>query len=158
MQLTISISEARASADPQAVLVTYSLGSCVGMTMYDPQARVGGILHCQLPTSTLDAQKAAKCPAMFADTGFKYLLDEMLKLGASKKRVRVRIAGAAQMLNDAGVFDIGRRNHAAIRKILWQQGMFLESEHVGGSVPRTLYLSVADGAVMIKAGTETIRL
>lgn len=158
MQLTISISDARVSADPEDVLVTYSLGSCIGLTLYDPKTQVGGMLHFQLPTSTLDAERAKKNPLMFADTGFAHLLGELTANGAEKRRLKVRMAGAAQMLNDSKLFDIGRRNHAAMRKLLWQHGMFIDAEHVGGSVPRTMYLALADGSVTLKMGGETIAL
>jgi chemotaxis protein CheD len=158
VQLTVNISDAKVSADPQVVLATYSLGSCIGLTLYDPQTKVGGMLHFQLPTSTIDAARAAQNPFMFADTGFAHLLHDLVVSGAEKKRLKVRLAGAAQMLNDAKLFDIGRRNHTALRKILWQHGMFVEAEHVGGSAPRTMYLAVADGSVTLKMGQETISL
>jgi len=140
------------------VLATYSLGSCIGVTLWDFKARVGGMLHFQLPTSTLDAQRAKQNPLMFADTGFAHLLEEMIRNGADKKLLKVRMAGAAQMLNDSKIFDIGRRNHAAMRKILWQHGLFIDAEHIGGSLPRTMYLSIADGSVTLKMNGETILL
>jgi chemotaxis protein CheD len=108
------------------------------------------MLHYQLPTSTADVERAKRSPLMFADTGMEVLLAELASAGASPKRLRVTVAGAAQMLNDAGLFNIGKRNHAAIRKILWQKGMFIESEEVGGTSPRNLYLPIADGNAQIK--------
>ncbi|HEY1628803.1 MAG TPA: chemotaxis protein CheD [Tepidisphaeraceae bacterium] len=158
MQLTVNISDAKVSSDPSVVLATYSLGSCIGVTLWDSKIKVGGMLHFQLPTSTIDAQRAQQNPLMFADTGFAALLEEMIRKGADKKRMKVRMAGAAQMLNDSKIFDIGRRNHAAMRKILWQHGMFIDAEHVGGSAPRTMYLNVADGSVTLKMGSETIAI
>jgi chemotaxis protein CheD len=158
VQVTVNISDAKVSADPQVVLATYSLGSCIGVAVHDPVTKVGGMLHFQLPSSTIDAERARQNPLMFADTGFAHLLDEIVRSGADKRRLKVRLAGAAQMLNDAKLFDIGRRNHAAMRKILWQHGMFIEAEHVGGSTPRTMYLAVADGSVKLKMGQETIAL
>jgi chemotaxis protein CheD len=157
-QVIVNISDAKVSSDASVTLVTYSLGSCIGVTIYDPQQHVGGMLHFQLPTSTLDAGRAKDNPLMFADTGFKALLDEVLRSGGEKKRLKVKMAGAAQMLNDANIFDIGRRNHAAMRKILWQHGLFIEAEHIGGTSPRTMYLSIADGSVAIKMGQEMLAL
>jgi chemotaxis protein CheD len=154
----VNISDAKVSTDPSVVLATYSLGSCIGVTLWDPKIKVGGMLHFQLPTSEIDAQRAKQNPRMFADTGFASLLEEMLSKGADKKRMKVRIAGAAQMLNDSTFFDIGRRNHAAMRKILWEHGMFIDAEHIGGSAPRTMYLAVADGTVTLKMGSETIAI
>jgi chemotaxis protein CheD len=155
MTITINVSDARASADPADTLVTYSLGSCIGVCLYDPVARVAGLLHYQLPTSTMDPAKADNNPFMFADTGMNALLPMMETLGAHKRRLKVKLAGGAAMLNDASSFNIGKRNHAAIRKILWQHGMFIETEEVGGSAPRTVYLRVADGSLTIKSGGAT---
>ena len=157
-QVIVNISDAKVSSDPEVALVTYSLGSCIGVTVYDPKVRVGGMLHFQLPTSTLDAQRAQAAPLMFADTGFKALLDEVLRNGGDKKRLKIKMAGAAQMLNDANIFDIGRRNHAAMRKVLWQHGLFIEAEHIGGTAPRTMFLNIADGAVSIKMNQQLLAL
>src|SRR5262245_58764352 len=98
MQLTVNICDAQVSADPDVVLATYSLGSCIGLTLYDPKSRVGGMLHFQLPTSSMDTDRARQNPLMFADTGFAHLLDQMVTSGGEKRRLKVRMAGAAQML------------------------------------------------------------
>lgn len=151
MNIVVNVSDARASADPADTIMTYSLGSCIGVCIYDPVAKVGGMLHFQLPTSTMDAARAAQAPLMFADSGMDRLLNDVGRMGAQKKRLKVKIAGGAQMLNDGGLFNIGRRNHASIRKVLWQHGLFLEGEDVGGGTPRNLYLQVSDGTVTCKA-------
>lgn len=155
MNIVVNISDAQASKQPQDVLVTYSLGSCIGVSVYDPVAKVGGMLHYQLPTSTLDTQRSRNNPNMFADTGMEQLLKQVEQLGANKKRLKVKLAGGAQMLNDAGLFNIGRRNHAAIRKVLWQHGLFVDGEDVGGSTPRNFYLHIADGTVVSKTQAES---
>lgn len=155
MQIIVNVSDARVSAESADVLVTYSLGSCIAVALYDPVRRIGGMLHYQLPTSSLDAARAQQNPHMFADTGMRSLLDAMSSAGAEKRRLKVHLAGAAQMLNDNKLFDIGRRNHAAIRKILWQLGLFIDGEDIGGTAPRNLYLGIADGAVTIKTAGLT---
>jgi chemotaxis protein CheD len=95
------------------------------------------MLHYQLPSGALDRDRAARQPAMFADTGTEYLLARMAAAGAVKRRLKVKLAGGAQMFDDGGVFNIGRRNHAAIRKVLWQHGLLIDGEDVGGSSPAT---------------------
>ena len=158
MNIIVNISDAQTSAKPDDTIVTYALGSCIGVALWDPVARVGGMLHFQLPTSTMDAQRAKDNPLMFADSGMDVLLDKMQAMGAQKKRMKVKLAGAAEMLNDAKVFNIGRRNHAAIRKVLWQHGMFIDKEDIGGSTPRNLYLHVADGTVSVRAQNKETKL
>ena len=158
MQITVGVSDAKASQTGEDVIVTYSLGSCIGVTLFDPVSKVAGMLHFQLPTSTLDANRAKEVPCMFADTGMGVLLSQLQALGANKKRLKAKIAGGAKMLNDSSTFDIGKRNHTAIRKVLWQHGLFLDGEDCGGSSPRTLYLNVADGTVVMKANGNSTNL
>jgi chemotaxis protein CheD len=155
VNIVVNVSDARVSQEAQDVLVTYALGSCIAVSVYDPVARCAGLLHYQLPTSSLDANRAQTNPCMFADTGLAFLLEEMTALGASPRRLQVKLAGGAEILDDKGVFSIGKRNHTAIRKILWQRGLLLKAERVGGSEPRTLYLHVGDGTTLIKSRGES---
>jgi chemotaxis protein CheD len=153
--ITVSVSDARASNDPADVLATYSLGSCIGVALYDSAAHIGGLLHFQLPSSTIDPARSVQNPLMFADTGMAHLLAAVEKMGANKRRLKVKLGGAAQMLNDNNLFNIGRRNHAAIRKVLWQHGLLIDGEDIGGNVPRNMYLNLADGSVQIKMAGKT---
>lgn len=150
MTIVVGVSDAKVSANAGDVLATYSLGSCIGVSVHDPHVKVTGLLHFQLPSAG-DPARAAQQPYMFADSGMSLLLNELAQLGAQPRRLRVRLAGAAKMFEDNGFFDIGRRNHAAIRKILWQRGMLVDSEHIGGTVPRTMFVKVADGSLVIRS-------
>ena len=158
MKLIVDISDARVSADTKDELITYSLGSCIGAALYDPVAKIGGMLHCRLPNARSDREKAQKRPFMFADSGMDLLLKKMIRLGAVKKRLKVKLAGGAQMMNDAKVFQIGKRNYAAVRQYLWKNGMFIDAEDVGGGAPRNLQLAIADGSVLIKTRGQSKNL
>ena len=159
MKVIVGVSDARVSAQPEDALLTFSLGSCIGVALYDIRAGIGGLLHFQLPSSaTSDPQRAREHPLMYADTGLKWLVDEMIRNGADRRRLKVRMAGGAKMFNDEGLFDIGRRNHAAVRKIMWQNGMFIDAEDVGGTFPRNMQLNIADGTLLIKRNEQTIHL
>ena len=149
-KIIIHVSDAKVSNNTNDVLVTYSLGSCIGICLYDAAIHAGGMLHYQLPDSKMDEQRAKEIPLMFADTGMKILIEKLLPLGVSKKRMQIKIAGGAKMDTGPKGFDIGKRNYLAIRKILWKNGMFIDAEDVGGFSPRTLYMSIADGAVTIR--------
>ena len=148
--IIVRISDSRVSNDPQVTLATHSLGSCIGVAAYDPVMRIGGMLHYQLPGSEISSSRAQHVPAMYADTGMTLLLNQMAALGADKRRLKIKLAGGARMLTGPDIFDIGRRNHTAVRKILWQQGLLIEAEEIGGTAARHLYLRIADGAVRIK--------
>ncbi|MDI9430162.1 MAG: chemotaxis protein CheD [Sedimentisphaerales bacterium] len=150
-RIVIDISDAKVSSDPSDVLVTYSLGSCIGVCLYDAVTRIGGMLHYQLPSSKMDEDRARSKPLMFADTGMALLLNKLTSMGANKKRMHVRLAGGAAMATGPQGFDIGKRNYLAIRKILWSNGMFINAEDVGGNAARNLYMDMADGTVTVRS-------
>ena len=151
MLRTIGISEMKVSNQPEDVLVTYSLGSCVGLTLFDPDVGVGGLIHCMLPLSRIDQAKAKANPEMFTDTGVPRLIQAVLDLGASRKRLIAKVAGGAAPLKDNGVFKIGERNYVVLRKILWKNNILIAGEEVGGTIARTMYLHLDCGRTMIKS-------
>jgi chemotaxis protein CheD len=156
-QIIVGVSDAKVSRDPSDVIVTYSLGSCIGVCLYDAVAHVGGMLHYQLPDSKSNPERAQENPFMFVDTGLKLLIRKLEALGAKKKLLHVKIAGGAAMNTGPKGFDIGKRNCLAIRKLLWKFGMFLDAEEIGGSSPRSLYLDLEDGTVSMRSnGREKI--
>jgi len=158
MDLTIDIADVRVSDDPRADLVTYSLGSCIGITIWDPKVRVGGMLHYMLPDSTLSPDKAKERPAMFADTGVPMLFRSAYELGAAKKRLIIKLAGGSSLLDDNGTFNIGKRNYVMLRKIFWKNGILIDSEHIRGSFSRTLRMNVGTGRVTVKIRGKEIEL
>jgi chemotaxis protein CheD len=159
MQVVVGVADMRVSNQQGEVLVTHALGSCIGVVIYDPTAKVGGILHFMLPDSNLDLGKAREHPHMFADTGLPLLFRECYRLGAQKSRLRVKVAGGSQVLGTREFFQIGRRNYAALRKIFLKNNVLIDKEDVGGTKARTLFLEMATGNVWIKImGQNTIEL
>ncbi|MCX8065355.1 MAG: chemotaxis protein CheD [Candidatus Hydrogenedentes bacterium] len=155
MWTTVNISDMKVSKNPEDVLITYSLGSCVGVTLYDPLQKIGGMIHCMLPLSKIDPVKAKEIPFMFVDTGLPLLLQTLLDMGADKKRIVAKVAGGAMLLNDDGIFRIGERNYIVVRKLLWKNNILISAEDVGGTVARTMILYINDGKTIIKsAGRE----
>jgi chemotaxis protein CheD len=150
MDLVVDIADVQVSADPNVSLVTYSLGSCMGVAVWDPQVGVGGLLHYMLPDSAIAPEKAKVSPAMFADSGIPRLFKSAYDLGASKKRMVVKVAGGSSLLGDSGTFNIGKRNYAVLRRIFWKNGILIDGEHVGGSISRTMRLDVGTGRVTIR--------
>ncbi|MBN1675500.1 MAG: chemotaxis protein CheD [Kiritimatiellae bacterium] len=146
------------SANPDDVLVTYSLGSCLGVTVHDPVRRIGGLIHCMLPLSKIDPAKAQERPCLFVDLGVPLLLKEMLNQGAHKEDFVIKVAGASSVLDNRGLFRIGERNYTVLRRILWKNGLLIAAEEVGGNVSRTLRLKIATGQVVLKAGGKEIEI
>ncbi len=158
MRIVVGVAEARLSSDPSSYIVTYSLGSCVAICIHDPVAQVGGMLHFMLPDSKLSPEKAAANPCMFADTGIPLLFREAYRLGADKARIAVKAVGGAQGRDATGLFEIGKRNIIAMRKIFWQNGVILGRSDLGGSIHRTATLEVGTGEVRIKMPGGSISL
>jgi len=154
LKQTVGISEMYVSNVIDDILVTYSLGSCIGLTLYDPVTHIGGLIHCMLPHSQTDANKAETNPCMFVDTGVAALLRSLFDRGAVRKNLIAKIAGGSNLLDDKEIFKIGERNHTMVRKILWKNDILIRGEDVGGSHPRTMSLQIADGKTFIRAGGE----
>jgi chemotaxis protein CheD len=150
--ITVGIADCQVSKDADATLVTHALGSCIAVVVHDSQAGVGGLLHLMLPESSLDPHKAKERPFMFADTGIPQLFHLAYALGAEKRRMSVRLIGGAQVMDPNGVFNIGKRNHLACRKILWMAGVMVQGEVVGGSISRTVRLMVGSGQLLWNTG------
>lgn len=151
----VGVSDMKVSNDPEAVLVTYSLGSCIGVSIYDPVAHVGGLLHFMLPDSKIAVEKARRNPCMFLDTGLSALFKKAYRYGAHKKHIIIKIAGGAQVMDDVGFFNIGRRNYIALQEIINRNGLTIAAEHIGGNLNRTMRLEIATGRVYLKVpGTK----
>lgn len=149
--LIVGISDIKISNASDDVIITYALGSCIGISVYDPVAKVGGLLHYMLPDSTLDEKKAKDNPAMFADTGIPTLFKACYRLGAEKKRMIVKAAGGASILDDTNFFRIGQKNIMAMRKIFWKNNVMLASEDTGANHNRTVRLEMATGKTFIRS-------
>jgi chemotaxis protein CheD len=150
MALVIGVADMAVSSKAEETLITYSLGSCIAVITYDPVARVGGVLHFMLPEASMDMEKARQKPAMFADSGIPLLFKQSYQLGATKRATIVKVAGGSQIMDENGVFNIGKRNYLAMRKILWRNNVMIAAEHVGGNVNRTVRLEIATGRVLMK--------
>ena len=133
------------------IIITYALGSCIGITFYDPVIKLGGLLHIMLPS-----RSDANDPKVFkyADTGIKETLRQLEAKGASRSRVTVKIAGGAKMFEIAGgsgLGNIGQRNIESVHAILKRDNLRLCGEYTGGTVARTLLFDVGSGQACIRS-------
>lgn len=156
--IVVDIADLHVSDDPDALLVTYALGSCVAVTAWDPVRRAGGMIHFMLPLSLTAPDKAKVRPAMFADTGVPLLFERLYALGSRKGDLVVKLAGGGQLYAQEEAFDIGRRNHAAARNYLWQHEIPIAADDVGGSATRTLRLHIGTGRVVVRSHGEESEL
>lgn len=159
-RIVVGIADLKVSATPGETLVTYALGSCLGVCIHDPQAGVAGMLHAMLPSGKTNPDKAQANPARFIDTGVPALFKAAYALGAVKERIVVKVAGGASMSahgREDG-FQIGKRNFIELKKILWRNGVLLTDRDVGGNISRTVSLDVSTGEVLVKAGGQEYTL
>ncbi|MDW8372768.1 MAG: chemotaxis protein CheD [Planctomycetota bacterium] len=132
-------------------IVTHALGSCLGIAIHDPVAKVGGMVHAQLPLAGQHPERAREMPSLFVDTGVRLLLERMLAAGARKTRWRLTVAGGANLATASDYFEIANRNLTVLRKLCWQQGLVIAGEDTGGAHPRTMLLDLASGATIVEA-------
>ena len=154
-KLVVGVGSLAVSNSQRVVLTTYSLGSCLGVTAYDPVARTGGLLHAMLPEGSLNPEKAASQPAMFVDSGMAAMLRATYELRAERQRVQICVAGGAQFLDDSGFFNIGQRNYHALLAVLDQHGLNARAIAVGGLVSRTMHLDLETGEVRLRISGES---
>jgi chemotaxis protein CheD len=146
------------SSKPGEVLVAFGLGSCVGITAYDPVRKVGALLHAMLPESRNGDQNTTK----YVNTGVVEMLAQLRALGAAKERVIWRFAGGAQMLIAPGLsdrFNVGQRNVEMTERVMKEHALRVSRSDTGGIVGRTIRLYLATGELTVRYVTgETIKL
>jgi chemotaxis protein CheD len=149
-KLVVGVGDLVVSNNASVTLTAYSLGSCLGVTFYDPVVRAGGLLHAMLPDSSINQLKANQQPAMFVDTGITALLRAAQELKADPRRIQICVAGGAQFLDETALFNIGQRNYARFTELLQAHSLTLQAEAIGGLVSRTIYLKLETGEVRLK--------
>ncbi len=147
----VEVADIKVSDDPEDVLVTYALGSCIAVCVHDPVRRVGGMIHYMLPLSRNAPDRAKDKPAMFADTGIPLLFERMFTLACKKNDLTVKLVGGGNVHDDNNLFQIGKRNHTLAKKLLWKNGILIAAEDVGGQNSRTVRLFVGDGRVVVSS-------
>jgi chemotaxis protein CheD len=149
-RVVVGVGDMSVSNNPSITLSTYALGSCVGVAVYDPAARVGGLLHLMLPDSSISPAKAISQPAMFADTGLPLLFRSLGGLKAERSRLQIVIAGGASVLTATDSFKIGERNIRATAQFLAKHGFVVKHASLAGTTNRTLHLEVGTGVIKMK--------
>jgi len=149
----ISPAELYVTSDQNAVIETY-LGSCVGVTLYDPVTRVGGLAHIIMPDG--DERRKEVSPGKYATSAVPLLIEKALELGASKERLSAKIVGGASIYRDFNL-NIGYRNAQKVREVLAQEGIPIIGEDVGGNFGRVLQLKIKDGQVNIREIGQRLR-
>lgn len=146
----VNISDMKLSGDREDIIVTYSLGSCLGVTAYDPKVGLGAMVHCLLPHAGAARDKARANPYMFVNTGVAMMVRKLMDRGAEKRRIVFKAAGGANMRGD-NLFNTGARNFEALDKLLGRNAVTLSASSVGGTIPRTMFLHLDTGRVVVRS-------
>jgi len=157
-QIVVNIADMKISTEPDEFLVTYSLGSCVALAIFDPYQKIAGLIHIMLPDSSIEKIPANINPYKFVDLGVPVLYKELFKLGAKRNHVITKVIGGSNVMDKNKYFNIGERNYTAVRKMLWRNNMIIHKEDVGGSKSRTVRLYTATGKVLVSNSYEEYEL
>jgi chemotaxis protein CheD len=136
----------------EGTISTIGLGSCVAIALYDPTARIGGLAHILLPDESMSRDRSN--PGKFPGTVVPIVIDEMRRLGASRRRLRAKIAGGASMfanLISRGAINVGERNVAAVHAVLANLKVPIVGEDTGSDHGRSVYLFMDDGRLEVRS-------
>jgi len=151
--IKVGISDLNIARSPD-VLVTYALGSCVGICLYDRVTKVAGLSHIMLPSSGMNRDNQ---PYRYADTAIVMLVQKMIAAGADKRRLTAKIAGGARMFatfTDNNLSNIGQRNVAAVKEALSKLGIPIIADDTGKDYGRTVFFSADNGQMCIKSANR----
>ncbi len=155
---TVGIGEWTVASGPEDLIKTYALGSCIAVIITDVKIGVTGLIHIALPEAAIDPEKAKRQPGYFADSGLPLMIEEMKSKGAARQHVRVKLAGGAAVMDSMGIFDIGKRNLLAAKRILWKSSLGAIAEDTGGEISRTVSVRALDGETTISSGNRQWQL
>jgi len=148
-RLIVGIADAKISKSPADELITFSLGSCLGITLYDPVLRIGAMIHSMLPDEAIDSGKNFN-PYKYVNSGLPLVLGKLFAMGVAKDNLKIKVAGGAQILDSNSFFNIGARNFEMLREVLREHNLRIHNRDVGDMVNRTVILQMSDGNVKVK--------
>ena len=147
-KIVVGIAEGKTAVEQQ-VLISYALGSCVGVCLYDKSRKIAGMVHVILPEKAVAVNR--ENPYKFGDEGVRRLIQEMERLGAEKKRLTAKIAGGDKMFETGRPeWEIGAQNVASVKKTLAEEGIRLIAEDTGKNYGRTVSFYAGDGKMEVR--------
>jgi chemotaxis protein CheD len=141
-------------------LYSLGLGSCIGVAIYDPALKIGGLIHILLPTCQ-GFENGNHAKTKFADSGIAELVDTLVRAGASRARMKAKMAGGASMFvtnSTSSVHEVGKRNIESSRNTLRKLGVELVAHDTGGNKGRTIYFNIETGQLTIKTVDRTVKV
>ncbi|UCD77616.1 MAG: chemotaxis protein CheD [Desulfobacterales bacterium] len=151
LMTAVNAATMKISRNPVETLVAFSIGSGIGVAIYDPVSSAGGVLNFLLPDSgKANGVDPAKAPFMFADTGISAFIAALNLEGVQPDRSKIVVAGGAHIMDQTELFNIGQKNIEAFKAGLAQFGLKIHHENIGGTSSKTLALEIGSGCSVIK--------
>lgn len=155
----VGVGEFTVSNNPEEIIKTFALGSCVAVIFLHQPSRTVGLIHIALPDSSVSPDMVEKRPGYFADTGIPAVLRAMAAhtpgiMPSKPLGMVVKLAGGANVLDSNNTFNIGKRNVLTIKRMLWSMGMGPVAEDVGGSISRTVSVPLDTGRVYLSCPSK----
>ena len=155
--VVVGLGEMQVSNDPNMVLACLGLGSCIGISAYDPVARVGAMVHVVLPHgNNIDCGKS---PTKYANTALPVMVNAMERKGAIKSRIVLKIAGGAKIIHTiamGSILDIGDRNITAVKKAVAENKLSIKAEDIRGTLGRSMWLNVDTGVTRFRTTASAV--
>lgn len=156
-EVNVGISDMKIASSPEG-LISYALGSCVGVCVIDKTAQIAGMVHIMLPYNNNGDKKNV---FKYADTGISEMIRQMEQKGCLKNRMVAKIAGGAKMFEingNSAIGNIGERNVAAVKETLQRLRVRLHAEDVGANYGRTIIFDSTTGELTVKSFAKNIKV
>ncbi|HEY8965950.1 MAG TPA: chemotaxis protein CheD [Candidatus Methylacidiphilales bacterium] len=152
----VGVADIKMASGASWIITTYALGSCLGITLYDPAKKIGGMLHAMLPDSKLHQSQGATKIAMFLDSGMNELLAQLRKAGANERNLECKVFGGSQVMSADKFFRIGDRNVETFKTLSQSLGLRVGVWEVGGHVNRTIKFYLESGQVSVRTPNQPL--
>ncbi|MGA2159164.1 MAG: chemotaxis protein CheD [Dehalococcoidia bacterium] len=155
--VVVGLGEMQVSSDPNTVLACLGLGSCIGISAYDPVARVGAMVHVVLPHG--NPVDCGKSPTKYANTALPAMVNQMESKGAVKSRIVIKIAGGAKIIHTVpvgSILDIGDRNITAVKSAVAENKLSIKAEDIRGTLGRSMWLSIDTGITKLRTTASPV--
>jgi chemotaxis protein CheD len=155
--VVVGLGEMQVSDDPKMVLACLGLGSCIGVSAYDPVARVGAMVHVVLPHG--NNVDCGKSPTKYANTALPAMVNAMVRKGALKSRIVLKIAGGAKIIHTipaGSILDVGDRNITAVKNAVAENKLSIKAEDIRGTLGRSMWLSIDTGVTRSRTTASTV--
>jgi len=155
--IEVNMSEMKIARAPD-LLVTRGLGSCLGITLYDPVKKIGAMAHPMLPD--IDKAKIKSNPCRFVNSVINKIIEDLKKEGCLKMNLVAKLFGGAHMFSfiaQDSILNVGEKNIEMAEAIFQQYGIKVAAEELRGTIGRTIELDLENGKVRVMTISSGIK-